>query len=80
VIRGSDERWCSMSPGTGEEDGMDEYKAYQGANGWYVALEQHDGFHHQPPCPRWLEEGEARAQAARENDAALEFELELELE
>lgn len=42
------------------------YKAFEGANGWYVAWEQ-DGFHGQPPFPRWLTEREARRDARERN-------------
>ncbi len=43
------------------------YKAFQGANGWYVAFERADGFHRQPSCPRWLDEREARELAEEMN-------------
>jgi len=44
------------------------WRAFQGANGWYVAWESDDGFHHQPSFPRWLTEEEARREARRRNE------------
>jgi hypothetical protein len=46
------------------------YKAFEGANGWYVAFERRDGTHKQPSLGPWLSEREARAEA-RERNAAL---------
>lgn len=43
-----------------------EYKAFQGANGWYVAYERADGFHRQPQSGN-MTESEARRRAAAAN-------------
>ena len=39
------------------------WKAFLGANGWYVAFEGDDGFHHQPTHYSAVEEGAAREEA-----------------
>lgn len=46
------------------------WRAFQGANGWYVAFERDDGFHHQPTLDRALTETEAERLAARRNREA----------
>jgi hypothetical protein len=43
------------------------WRAFEGANGWYVAYENEDGFHHQPFSAD-LSEDDARASAARLNN------------
>ena len=45
------------------------YKAFRCANGWYVAWENDQGFHHQPEsyCSHWLTKENAKAKAARMN-------------
>lgn len=40
------------------------FKAFQGANGWYVADEDEDGFHSQP-ATGWRSEREAKREAFR---------------
>lgn len=45
---------------------MSKAKAYQGANGWYVAWERNDGFHHQ--CEGSMTEQQARKKAKQMND------------
>lgn len=40
------------------------YRAYQGANGWYAARENADGFHHAPPQHSTLADSAADALAA----------------
>lgn len=49
---------------------MGTYRAFQGANGWYVAWESEDGFHHAPS--QWdsesqMSEARARSHARRMN-------------
>jgi hypothetical protein len=43
------------------------YKAFSGANGWYVAFERNDGFHNQP-VSQDLTEKQARLLARSYND------------
>lgn len=50
------------------------YKAFQGANGWYVARERSDGTHRQPSLGPWLSEREARREAQQRNRYAVESE------
>lgn len=44
-----------------------KYKAFQGANGWYVAAEDKNGFHRQPTLGANLSEKDARRQARNLN-------------
>lgn len=46
------------------------YRAFQGPNGWYVAFEDAEGFHRQPPGGGDLYEEEARREAQRRNAGA----------
>lgn len=43
------------------------HKAFQGANGWYVAWERADGFHGQP-AEQNMTRREAEAEARRRNN------------
>ena len=44
------------------------YRAYEGPNGWYVAWENAEGFHHQPDGGAELTEASAKRIARRKND------------
>lgn len=46
------------------------YRAFQGPNGWYVAFEDAEGSHRQPPGGGDLGEEEARREAQRRNAGA----------
>jgi hypothetical protein len=48
------------------------FKAYQGANGWYVAWEDDNGFHRQPSMGPWMTESEAKRAADEKNDGERE--------
>lgn len=51
------------------------WRAFEGPNWWYVAVEDADGYHRRPAFPCWgvhgriTQEEEARAEAHRRNEA-----------
>lgn len=53
---------------------VDQYRAFQGANGWYVAQEDSRGFHRQPSHGSTLTEQEAR-KLARQRNASRDAEV-----
>lgn len=44
------------------------HRAFQGANGWYVAEEDESGFHRQPSLGPWLSRSEAVRLARERNE------------
>jgi phenylpropionate dioxygenase-like ring-hydroxylating dioxygenase large terminal subunit len=48
--------------------GQGAWRAFEGPNGWYVAWEDADGYHHQPSHGGRLDREEAEAMAAERDD------------
>ena len=64
------EKTLAPEPGITERNRSMKYRAFAGANGWYVATENDEGFHHQPPDNGSMTEDQAQRAARVANKCA----------